>query len=93
MSQAVQELRQLKQQEKELQEKIKTLQIQIQDYIGDNSELVNSDGKVLASWKTTKPRLTFSTKIFKEKHPDLHKQFLIPAKISRRFLIKEDNDD
>ena len=64
------------------------LKVQIQKFMGVNSELVTLDGKVLATWKSAKPSMSFDKKLFEQSMPDLYKQFVRETQGSRRFLVK-----
>jgi len=64
------------------------LKVQIQKFMGVNSELVTLDGRVLATWKSAKPSMSFDKKLFEQSMPDLYKQFVRETLGSRRFLVK-----
>jgi predicted phage-related endonuclease len=64
------------------------LKVQIQKFMGVNSELVTLDGRVLATWKSAKPSMSFDKKLFEQSMPDLYKQFVRETHGSRRFLVK-----
>jgi hypothetical protein len=64
------------------------LKVEIQKFMGVNSELVTLDGKVLATWKSAKPSMSFDKKLFEQSMPDLYKQFVRETQGSRRFLVK-----
>lgn len=79
----------------QVQSQIKTLEAQeehlktaLMNYIGDNSELVTIDGRVLATWRSAKPSKRFDAKLFQKAMPDIYEQFVIESAGSRRFLIK-----
>lgn len=58
--------------------------------LGDKGDtLVDSQGRILATWKLAKAPARFDTKAFAASHPDLHKQFTIGGTPSRRLLLKD----
>jgi predicted phage-related endonuclease len=67
------------------EERLKT---QIQNFMGVNSELVTLDGRVLATWKSSKPSMSFDKKLFESSMPDIYKSYVREVPGSRRFLIK-----
>lgn len=79
---------------KEIQERIKQLQLQeeplkaeIQDYIGENEILLDvATEKPLATWKSSERR-TFDTERFKTENKALYNEYL-KLSVSRRFTIK-----
>jgi len=64
------------------------LKLQIQNFMGVNSELVTLDGKVLATWKSAKPSMSFDEKLFEQSMPDVYKSYVREVAGSRRFLVK-----
>ena len=64
------------------------LALEIQKFMGNNSELVTLDGRVLATWKTAKPSIKFDSKLFEQSMPDLYNQFKREYPSGRRFLNK-----
>ena len=64
------------------------LKLEIQKFMGVNSELVTLDGRVLATWKSSKGSMSFDKKLFEQSMPDLYKQFVRETTGSRRFLVK-----
>lgn len=57
--------------------------------IGEHAELLlGSEGKPLATWKTTKPRKVFDLDAFKKDHPKLHREYLVEKPGTRPLLIK-----
>jgi predicted phage-related endonuclease len=65
------------------------LKVQIQKFMGVNSELVTLDGRVLATWKSAKPSMSFDKKLFEQSMPDVYKSYVREVAGSRRFLIKD----
>jgi predicted phage-related endonuclease len=64
------------------------LKVQIQKFMGVNSELVTLDGRVLATWKSAKPSMSFDKKLFEQSMPDVYKSYVREVAGSRRFLVK-----
>ena len=60
----------------------------IQAYMVDAANLVDPDGTLLATWKTTKPVMKFDEAAFKRDNPDLWKQYRRAGPTQRRFLLK-----
>lgn len=69
-----------------------TLKAKVQAYMKENDTLTVG-GVTAATWKSAKPRTTFDAKAFQTAHPDLYKEYLKEGAPSRRFLLKElDNE-
>lgn len=69
-----------------------TLKAKIQAFMKENDTLTVG-GVTAATWKSAKPRTTFDSTAFKSAHPDLYNQYLKEGAPSRRFLLKElDNE-
>jgi predicted phage-related endonuclease len=64
------------------------LQVEIQKFMGVNSELVTIDGRVLATWKSSKGSMKFDAKLFEQSMPDVYKSYVREVAGSRRFLVK-----
>jgi predicted phage-related endonuclease len=64
------------------------LKSQIQMFMQDSAQLVDADGRLLATWKTAKASKKFDTKRFEAEHPALFTQYLREQPGSRRFLLK-----
>ena len=60
----------------------------VRGYMQDKDTLTTIDGKVLATWKSSKPSIKFDAKLFQESMPDIYKQFMREMPGSRRFLLK-----
>jgi putative phage-type endonuclease len=85
----VERLRLLTAQRKLLEAEEEQAQADILKAMGEASELINADGKTLATWKTAKPTRTFNRTQFEQDHPDLAVGYLVEKPGSRRFLLKE----
>jgi predicted phage-related endonuclease len=64
------------------------LKVEIQKFMGVNSELVTLDGRVLATWKSSKGSMKFDSKLFEQSMPDIYKSYVREVAGSRRFLVK-----
>ena len=82
------ELRELKGYKKELDQRIKDLQADIQAQMKDFSYIVDQHDNVLASWRLSNPRSRFDSNALKEDHPDLYEKYLQDIRATRTFLIK-----
>lgn len=72
----------------EMEQKKELLEAQIQAEMGINSTLVDFEGKILATWKSSKPGARFDAKALKEAMPDVYDQFTKQTNGSRRFILK-----
>lgn len=81
------ELESVNRQIDELKERKEELQGLITSFMGESDTLAVA-GRTIATWKTSKPRVTFDSTTFKAKHPDLYTQYCKEGKPSRRFLLK-----
>ena len=76
----------LKAQMKELAAEVKHIETSVQAEMGDAEALV-SEGRVLATWKTTAPRRSLSKAALEEDGIDVDK-YMRAGKPSRRFTVK-----
>lgn len=76
----------LKAQMKELAAEVKHIEASVQAEMGDAEALV-SEGRVLATWKTTAPRRSLSKAALEEDGIDVDK-YMRAGKPSRRFTVK-----
>lgn len=60
----------------------------IMSELGEADTLVDSEGKVLLTWKQGKPTRRFNAKAFQVDHPDLYLKYLEDGEPTRRFLLK-----
>lgn len=75
------QIKQLNQRETELKE-------QLQSEMRDASALVTESGQTLVTWKKSKDSQRFDSKTFARDYPDLYQQYAQTQAGSRRFLIK-----
>lgn len=88
LEQMCQALSYTKDQLKKWEDEEEKLKLEIQKFMGVNSELVTLDGRVLATWKSAKGSMKFDAKLFEQSMPDLYKSFVREVAGSRRFLVK-----
>jgi predicted phage-related endonuclease len=77
-----------KQKIKELEGYEEQAQAAIMQAMGSASTLASFDGKVLATWKASKPSKRFSAELFKSSMPDVYEKFVVEQPGARRFLLK-----
>ena len=85
---AAEALKYIKEQIKALEEKEEQLLTALQSHMQWCSELTSFDGRVLATWKNTKPSKKFDAKLFQAQNPTLYEKFVVEAPGVRRFLLK-----
>ena len=88
LEQMVQALQYTKAELKKWEKEEEKLQVEIQKFMGVNSELVTLDGRVLATWKSAKGSMKFDAKLFEQSMPDVYKSYVREVAGSRRFLVK-----
>ena len=88
VAEAINERKELDDQKKIIESRIKEQDEIIKGFMGVHDSLVDHLGRPLATWKTAKPTKRFDTTGFKKTHPDLYSAFTQEGKASRRFLIK-----
>ena len=81
-------LKKVKQVIKEHEEMEAGLLTALQSHMRHHSQLLSADGKILATWKTSKGSKRFDANLFKKSMPDIYEGFMIEQLGSRRFLIK-----
>jgi len=84
----LEELKEVRGEEAKIQETIEKLKVDIQEFMQDHDELKDNNGKIIATWKNSAPRLLVDLKKFKEKYKDIYLQCVSYSKQSRVFLIK-----
>ena len=85
---AAEALKHVKEQIKALEEKEEQLITALQSHMQWCSELTSFDGRVLATWKNTKPSKKFDAKLFQAQNPTLYEKFVVETPGVRRFLLK-----
>lgn len=84
---AVEKLRAVRTQVKELEEARDALEDRLKLAMGDAATLTLPSGEVAVTWKAAKPTARFDSTAFKAAQPDLYQQFCREIS-TRRFLIK-----
>jgi peptidoglycan hydrolase CwlO-like protein len=84
----LEELKNVKAEESKIQQTIEQLKVDIQEFMQDYDELTDNNGKIIATWKNSAPRLLVDLKKFKEKYNEIYLQCVNYSKQSRIFLIK-----
>jgi predicted phage-related endonuclease len=85
---AVTQLRDIKNQIKNLEAAEESIEVQIRNLMADNQEIRAVDGNTLVTWKSSKASKRFSSTLFQQAMPDIYEQFVIEQPGARRFLIK-----
>ena len=88
IAEKVKELKELKEQESNIQTVIDKLKVEIQEFMQDHDILLDYNGYVVATWKNTAPRSFFDAKRLKEECQDIYLKYVNYAKQARMFLIK-----
>ena len=87
---AAQKLREVKTNLASLSDQKAVLETAIQGEMGEHAVLADSDGHVIATWKTTKASSRFDAKAFKAAQPDVYAEFCNHVNGTRRFILKGD---
>jgi len=85
---AVTQLKDIKNQIKNLEAAEEVIEVQIRNLMAENQEIRSVDGTTLVSWKSAKSSNRFSADLFKQAMPDIYEKFVIEQPGSRRFLVK-----
>tara|TARA_Y100001973_G_scaffold104580_1_gene174893 strand:- start:4114 stop:5043 length:930 start_codon:yes stop_codon:yes gene_type:complete len=85
--QQIESLKQFKETKKELDQGIKELELQIKHKIGHN-EFVNDGENIIATYKNSKPRVTFDRKTFQTENPKEYDKYVIEGNAYRTLRIK-----
>ena len=85
---ALTDLKQIKSQIKELETWEEGIQVHLQNYMRNKSELITPYNEVLVTWKQAKASKSFDKDLFKQAMPDIYDQFVVEKPGSRRFLVK-----
>lgn len=88
MERVADELKLIKKNIKELEAMEEQYTFALQNYMKENSVLVNMAGDTLVTWKSAKGPKRFDAKLFRERHPNLYAEYEIETAGSRRFLVK-----
>ena len=85
---AITQLKDIKNQIKNLEAGEEALEVMIRNVLGESSEIRSYDGSTLVTWKAAKSSKRFSADLFKQAMPDIYEKFVIEQPGSRRFLVK-----
>lgn len=86
----IEHLNELRAKIKELEQEADKAEFIIKEYIGEASTLRSGAGKILATWKASKPTKRFDSASFKTENPDMFEKYQKETAGSRRFLLKGD---
>jgi predicted phage-related endonuclease len=84
----LEQLKEIKQTKKELEEEIEQLSDKIKSQFTDEEAMVSPDGKVLATFKTTAGRTSVDSKKLKAEYPEIYANCSKVSAGSRTFLLK-----
>lgn len=84
---AYNELKQVKEELAEIEERKTELESKIKMGFGD-AEAISYGGQTLATWKAPKESVKFDAEAFQSTHPDMAKDFMFKVNGARRFLLK-----
>ena len=73
---------------KQLEEAIILKKVDIQEFMQDYDVLSDSNGRIIATWKNSSPRVALDVKRLQEEHKDIYMQYSKEKEGSRMFLIK-----
>jgi putative phage-type endonuclease len=65
-----------------------SLKADVCKFMQEAAQLVDADGRLLATWRTAKPSQKFDLGRFEKENPGLYQQYLREVPGSRRFLLK-----
>ena len=84
----VENLKEIKMQERIIAAQKIALETKIKSSIGENEALITPDGEILATWKNTKVRKVFDTKKLELEKAIIYQQYITEKPGSRAFLLK-----
>lgn len=84
----VKQLKQVQDESKALEEKSEILKTQIMHAMGDAQEL-SLAGKLLATWKSSKPAMRLDANTLKKLFPQAASQCMVTSPAQRRFVLKD----
>jgi predicted phage-related endonuclease len=84
----VENLKEIKMQERLIAAQKIALETKIKSSIGENEALITPDGELLATWKNTKARKVFDTKKLELEKAIIYQQYITEKPGSRAFLLK-----
>ena len=84
----IQELKIMQSEVKQLEEAIILKKVDIQEFMQDYDVLSDSNGRIIATWKNSSPRVALDIKRLQEENKDIYMQYAKEKEGSRMFLIK-----
>jgi putative phage-type endonuclease len=85
---AVDQLAAIKTSIKQLEADAEVAEKVVLEAMGEASLLLDDTGKVLATWRQSKPSRTFDRTRLEAEHPEIAAQYMVEKPGSRRFLLK-----
>ena len=85
---AHEELVELKKEKSATESRIKELEDTFKLAMGECESVTTTDGKTLATWRTSASSMKFDEKAFAKAEPDLYEKYLVEKQGTRRFLLK-----
>lgn len=73
---------------KALEKELSTLKEYICSKIDDKTQLVSSDGELMATYKWSKPVNKFNKELFEKELPGVYEKYVVESDSIRSFLIK-----
>ncbi len=83
----INELKELKEERKLIEQREKAIKFEISKFMGENANLMNEEGLIIATYKT-QTQYRFDSAALKESRPKLYALYSKPIEV-RTFLIKE----
>jgi putative phage-type endonuclease len=77
---------------KSIEKEKEQLEAKVKLFMGKNENLLDSSGKIVASWKPTAPIKRFDVTSFKKDNEDQYSKYIKQTESSRRFSIKTNNE-
>jgi putative phage-type endonuclease len=84
----VNELHDLKSQDKMLHKEIEALSFEIKEFMADNELLIDEGGQLKATWRNTAPKPKLDTEKLAKEHGCVYRECLKEGEGSRMFLVK-----
>lgn len=84
----IEELKRIKRQMEILKNAESILSERVKEFMGDNEELIDTDGAMAVTYKVYEGREMLDAEAVKKQFPDVYKKCLSKAKDFRRFCLK-----
>ena len=85
--QHIEKLKEIKLQEKTIRESKESVMSEIKKYM-QNNEVLTINGDVIATWRSTKPRMNFDSGRLRSENQELYQKYLNEGKVARIFTLK-----